>query len=651
MLAGLLRSSRLTLLTGVAGAGKTCLLREGVLPRLARRVDDLPGGFASGEASESVLDAPPEWMERRHYGDACGDACGEPGSREVAIYLDTWPAGAPLDALRRQLCAAFGQEVPASWSQGEGPPPLRQLIETLCREHDARVLMVLDAFEQVLSLPPAEPGAVEFASEWTAAVNQPGLPAHFLLAVRQEAQASLARFHGELPALASNWIGLAPVPGAVLPSPGPVDLPSPAVLPAAQQAPLDAAAPAADPALPVQAEGAVPEAAERPFPANPAPAPAKAPWRRHAAAALLIWGLAGVGLAIWALPVHSPTLVGRPAPPAPGAAAPPALPQQTQANEPRDLDPGSATPGGAAPTPAQIPSAAADASWAIQTGPGQRTDAQVARELQQALAARLPSGDGLGLQIVHYDALEAARNPPDPTWRVIGPLFPEELQLLVRADSSLRFIHQIRGQRIVTLPTAEGAPAGTAALLHLRLFGQPPASGQVRAAAWPQALADLQAGRADVLLMVDGEPSAWLSELSAQKRKGLRLLSLDPAFPQTRQVLQSFLPVRMSLPEGWIGPAGPTSGAGRTMPTLAVMSFLTTRAPPASDADLLRVARAWCQALPELRRSGHPKWRAAQPWLPLGVGGPPVPGMREALARCAPSVSAGAGAPVASRPV
>lgn len=642
MLAGLLRSSRLTLLTGVAGAGKTCLLREGVLPRLARRADDLPRGIASGDASEAVLDAPPEWMERRH----CGDACGEPGSREVAVYLDTWQADAPLDALRRQLCAAFGQEVPPSWSQREGPPPLRQLIGTLCRDHDARVLMVLDAFEQVLSLPPAEPGAVEFASEWAAAVNQPGLPAHFLLAVRQEAQALLARFHGELPALASNWIGLAPVPGAATPSPSPAVFPSPAVWPAAQQVPLDAAAPAVDLALPVQPDGAAAATAERSLPASPAPALADSPWRRHAAAALLIWGLAGAGLVFWALPVQSPTLGGRPAPPAQRP-----LPPQTQGHEPRGLDAVSATPGGPATTPGQLLAAAAGASWEIQTGPGQRTDAQVARELQQALAARLPAGDGLALQIVHYDALEAARNPPDPTWRVVGPLFPEELQLLVRADSSLRFIHQIRGQRIVTTPSRDGAPSGTAALLHLRLFGQPPASGQVRAAAWPQALADLQAGRADVLVLVDGEPSAWLSELSAQERRSLRLLSLDPAFPQTRQVLQSFLPVRMSLPEGWGGPTGPLSAAGRTMPTLAVMSFLTTRAPPASDADLLRLARAWCQALPELRRSGHPKWRAAQPWLPLGVGGPPVPGMRDALARCAPPVSAGSGAPAASRPV
>lgn len=663
MLAGMLRNARLTLLTGVAGAGKTCLLREALWPRLARREGDLPRGASHpifhppvpahdlartgtwDEAPETREppgtwpDDPTAWTERRQH----GAAGAEPGSREVAVYMDAWDQEAPLEALRRRLCLAFGRPAPGVETGPQPAPSLRELVDELCGEHDARLLVVLDAFEAFLKLPPTEQAAADFAREWAEVVNRPGLPVHFLVCMRQEAQALLERFQPELPALACNWVGLLPVPVAAAPE-GPPEGAEGApshITPVAATA-RDTAPETLPPVEAISSEevcAAEPVAlrSPAPWPLQPGaewPRPEPAGSDRSRGGRLLLAGALTLIVVASALlwwraskaPDGGPALSRPQGPPAStgAAVASPAA--------------GSSVPPAEAAGPA-VPAPTAP-GWRIQTGPGQRTDAQVAQELQRSLEARLPAGEALPLQIVHHDALEAARAAPEATLRVIGPLFPEELQLVVRADSALRFIHQIRGQRIGTTLAADGGPTGTADLLYRRLFGQRLAQGQLHAAPWPKALAELQAGRTDLLLLVDGEPSAWWSELSAQERRGLRLLSLDPAAPQTRQVLQSFLPVRMALPEGLGLAATPAAGPGRSVLTLAVMSFLTTTAPPAADPALRGMVRAWCQALPDLRRNGHPKWRAAQPWLPLGVGGPPVPGVRELLGRCAPTPAA-----------
>ncbi len=56
--------------------------------------------------------------------------------------------------------------------------------------------------------------------------------------------------------------------------------------------------------------------------------------------------------------------------------------------------------------------------------------------------------------------------------RVIMPLYNEEIYFVVRADSPLQYVHDIRGARINTGPIGSGT-ALTTTTLYRSMFGEP----------------------------------------------------------------------------------------------------------------------------------------------------------------------------------
>jgi WD40 repeat protein len=152
-------ASRLTLLFGDSGVGKSSLLHAGVAPRL-RRTDDI------------VLVLFSDWR---------GDAAA---SLVAALRAECGLDGTPTDT---RLAATIAE----------------------CAEHSGRdVVVVLDQFEEYFVYHPDEDERDSFAVELPRAVTQPDLPVSFLIAIRADALARLERFKGGIPRLFDTYLRL-----------------------------------------------------------------------------------------------------------------------------------------------------------------------------------------------------------------------------------------------------------------------------------------------------------------------------------------------------------------------------------------------------------------------------------------------------------
>jgi TRAP-type uncharacterized transport system substrate-binding protein len=74
------------------------------------------------------------------------------------------------------------------------------------------------------------------------------------------------------------------------------------------------------------------------------------------------------------------------------------------------------------------------------------------------------------LAIARLDALRAARGSAAPPLRVLTPLFPEAVLFVVRADSRLKYIHDLGGRRLSIGPVQSDG-SHTVREIYRRLFG------------------------------------------------------------------------------------------------------------------------------------------------------------------------------------
>jgi hypothetical protein len=147
-----LLASRLTVLYGASGVGKTSLLRAAVTPAL-RRIPEAGVVFYSSWAGDP----------RRGLGEAIDSAVGIESS----------------GSLTERLAAA---------SQAVGRD----------------VYVILDQFEEYFLYHERD----EFADELAAAIREPGLRANFLLGLREDALAKLDAFKSRIPSLFANYLRL-----------------------------------------------------------------------------------------------------------------------------------------------------------------------------------------------------------------------------------------------------------------------------------------------------------------------------------------------------------------------------------------------------------------------------------------------------------
>lgn len=325
------------------------------------------------------------------------------------------------------------------------------------------------------------------------------------------------------------------------------------------------------------------------------------------------------------------------------------LPVATAPALPRTADLASAAAPALASTSASVPVAAAaepapagggryEVLAAIADGPR----ARIARELAGALSSEtngmrvVPMADGTDpitwlrapdrLAIARLDALRTAGGSAAPPLRVLTPLFSESVLFIVRADSPLKYFHQLRDKRLSIGPAA-GPGSHTVRETYRRLFGaemSKPAQFDTG-----QALGELVAFRSiDAVAIVEPRPLAWRASLDPKIAKRLRLLTLDPRHPADRKLLQT-----LGTQVTRIG-AGSKKGMATTTPT--VMSYLVVSGKGDADVDrLTTMARALCRELPRLRKQGDPIWRELQPSAQIDTGWPVVRPFQSTLSKCA----------------
>jgi WD40 repeat protein len=169
IIAANVKTSRLTLLYGASGVGKSSVLLAGVVPRLR-------------ELGRERLEGKPTFA--------------------VAV-LRSWrraPLANLIEAIRVAVADATGEDVAALTTS--------TLSETLhaWTERVRTILVVLDQFEDYFLYHGGEEGERTFVVEFPRIINDPGLRVNVLLSLREDAWAKLDRFEGQIPNLFGNYV-------------------------------------------------------------------------------------------------------------------------------------------------------------------------------------------------------------------------------------------------------------------------------------------------------------------------------------------------------------------------------------------------------------------------------------------------------------
>jgi len=175
-----LRASRLTVLCG-DDISMTPWLREAVLPRLQRRAADrwhVPVVHAG-----NVLSFP----DRRLA----------PVSNEVCIYFADW-----AERPQQELTRALREAVVARGTDPEAgcdlPLRLADKLRALARGTDLRFLVVLDRFDVCFDAAPERRDLRSLAREVFSAINEPDVPAQFLLTLHENGTPLLEKLRGHV---------------------------------------------------------------------------------------------------------------------------------------------------------------------------------------------------------------------------------------------------------------------------------------------------------------------------------------------------------------------------------------------------------------------------------------------------------------------
>jgi WD40 repeat protein len=170
-----LMASRLTVLYGETGVGKSSVLRAGVAHHLRR--------FAESNLAER----------------------GEPGL--AVVVFDQW-RGDPLPALQRAIADAVTVALGASLRPPDERGSLTDVFRMWQQILDGDLYVILDQAEEYFIYHGAEEGSGTFATDFPAVLDSADLRVNFLLAIREDALAKLDAFKGRIPGVLGNYLRL-----------------------------------------------------------------------------------------------------------------------------------------------------------------------------------------------------------------------------------------------------------------------------------------------------------------------------------------------------------------------------------------------------------------------------------------------------------
>lgn len=171
-----LMSTRLTVLYGPTGAGKSSVLRAGVAHAL------------NVYAQQTTADD---------------------GQPDVAVLVfNNWRDN-PLTALAGAIHTTITKALRAADRPGVDETlqlDLEAALERWARHFKGELLIILDQFEEFFLYHAQEDGPGTFAVEFPAIVNRADLHVNFVLSLREDALSKLDRFKGRLPQLFDNYL-------------------------------------------------------------------------------------------------------------------------------------------------------------------------------------------------------------------------------------------------------------------------------------------------------------------------------------------------------------------------------------------------------------------------------------------------------------
>ncbi len=200
--------------------------------------------------------------------------------------------------------------------------------------------------------------------------------------------------------------------------------------------------------------------------------------------------------------------------------------------------------------------------------------------------------------------------------RVILPLYNTEIHYIVRADSELNYLHDIKNAKINGGLVGSGAALITHSLYRL-MFGAPIPDANDSFLSNEEALVKLITDKSvDVVVVAAGQPAPLIANMKPEAQKFIKLLKFDPNHPTAKQALTIYTPATIQA-------ASYPNLLTADFTTIAVGAFLVTydyNLKGTVDA-MGKFARSLCQNFATLQAQGHPKWKEvelAQPTLPQG---------------------------------
>jgi TRAP transporter TAXI family solute receptor len=214
--------------------------------------------------------------------------------------------------------------------------------------------------------------------------------------------------------------------------------------------------------------------------------------------------------------------------------------------------------------------------------------------------------------------------------RVILPLYNTEIHYIVRADSEMNYLHDIRDAKINGGLIGSGA-ALIAHTLYRMMFNGPIPEANAGYSSNEEALVKLITDKSvDVVVVAAGQPAPLIANMKPEAQKFIKLLKFDPNHPLSQVPLKTYTysTVRASSYPNLLT---------EDFTTIAVGAYLVTY-----DYNLKgtvdtfsRFGRALCENFPRLQAEGHPKWREVSLSMPeLGPGWTYYPPTTRAIRDC-----------------
>jgi uncharacterized protein len=213
--------------------------------------------------------------------------------------------------------------------------------------------------------------------------------------------------------------------------------------------------------------------------------------------------------------------------------------------------------------------------------------------------------------------------------RLIMPLYDEEIYFVVRSDSPLKSINEIKDKTISVGPSGSGT-ALSAETLYRLMFGESIPEANEQHLSNEDSLAKLIVRKIDVAVIVAGQPAKLFQDMNPELLQQIKLLRLDPSAPETARAKQTYFPatIRTTSYPNWIT---------EDTPTLTVRAFLVTYdyGLRGTVGALTKFADSLCTNFDTLQANGHPKWKQVHLDLPpLTKGWKYYPPMEKRLRSC-----------------